>query len=66
MHRPRTFLWPLGLRKTHHQVADMRTLRLGRTFDAIMCMGSTLMYALTTEDVAKVLNTFPFLCGSVA
>jgi len=42
----------------HLEVADMRTLRLGRTFDAITCMGSTLMYALTAQDVEKVLNTF--------
>lgn len=42
----------------HLQVADMRTLRLGRTFDAIMCMGSAFMYALTNADVSRVLNTF--------
>jgi len=40
------------------QVEDMRTARLGRTFDVVMCMGSTLMYALTNQDVEKVLQTF--------
>ena len=40
------------------QVADMRTLRLGRTFDVIMCMGSALIYALTNADVSRVLETF--------
>ena len=39
-------------------VGDMRSVRLGRTFDAIMCMGSAFMYALTNEDVAKTLDTF--------
>jgi len=42
----------------HLEVGDMRTIRLGRTFDVIMCMGSALMYALSNEDVARVLETF--------
>jgi hypothetical protein len=42
----------------HLQVGDMRTLRLGRTFDAIMCMGSTFMYALSNADVQKTIETF--------
>ncbi len=36
----------------------MRSVRLGRTFDAILCMGSALMYALTNEAVAQTLATF--------
>ncbi|MBI3851703.1 MAG: class I SAM-dependent methyltransferase [Verrucomicrobia bacterium] len=40
------------------QVGDMRTIRLGRTFDAILCMGSTFMYALSNADVEKTLETF--------
>ena len=36
---------------------DMRTIRLGRTFNAILCLGSAFMYALTNEDVAAVLAT---------
>ena len=44
--------------KLHLAVGDMRTVRLGRTFDAIVCMGSTLMYAITNEDVTKVMETF--------
>ncbi|MHB0876752.1 MAG: class I SAM-dependent methyltransferase [Anaerolineae bacterium] len=42
----------------HLSVGDMRSLRLGRTFDAITCMGSALMYALTNEDVEKTLAAF--------
>jgi len=42
----------------HLSVGDMRTLRLGRTFDVIMCMGSAFMYALTNMDVARTLETF--------
>lgn len=37
---------------------DMRTVRLGRTFDVVMCMGSALMYALTNADVMATLQTF--------
>lgn len=40
------------------QVGDMRTVRLGRTFDVIMCMGSTLAYAISNENVDRVLQTF--------
>ena len=39
-------------------VGDMRTVRLDRTFDAILCMGSALMYALTDEDIDATLTTF--------
>lgn len=42
----------------HLQVGDMRSFRLGRTFDAIMCMGSAFMYALSNEDVTQTLATF--------
>lgn len=40
------------------EIGDMRTFRLGRTFDAILCMGSTFMYALTNADVQATLETF--------
>jgi len=40
------------------EVGDMRSLRLGRTFDAILCMGSALMYALADRDVRATLQTF--------
>ncbi len=36
----------------------MRSIRLGRTFDVIICMGSGLMYARSDEDVERVLETF--------
>jgi len=39
-------------------VGDMRSIRLNRTFDVILCMGSAFMYALTNEDVESVLRTF--------
>ena len=40
------------------QVGDMRSLRLGRTFDAIVCMGSAFMYTLSNDDVSQTLATF--------
>jgi len=40
------------------QVGDMRTFRLGRSFDAVLCMGSALMYALTNADIDATLETF--------
>ena len=42
----------------HLEVSDMRSVRLGRTFDVIMCMGSGFMYARSREDAAEVLETF--------
>jgi SAM-dependent methyltransferase len=39
-------------------VGDMRSVRLQRTFDAIICMGSAFMYALTNADVDSTLDTF--------
>lgn len=42
----------------HVQVGDMRTIRLGRTFDVVMCMGSAFMYALTDADISQTLATF--------
>jgi len=40
------------------QVGNMRSVRLGRTFDVVMCMGSSFMYALTNDDVERTLKTF--------
>jgi SAM-dependent methyltransferase len=40
------------------QFGDMRSVRLGRTFDTITCLGSVFMYALTNEDVQLTLDTF--------
>lgn len=40
------------------QVGDMRSLRLGQTFDAILGLGWILNYAWTEEDLAKTLETF--------
>jgi len=42
----------------HFQNGDMREVRLKRCFDAILCMGSAFMYALTNEEVDQVLDTF--------
>jgi SAM-dependent methyltransferase len=42
----------------HLQAGDARQVRLGRTFDVIMSMGSAFMYALTEMDVARTLETF--------
>jgi SAM-dependent methyltransferase len=40
------------------QLGDMRSVRLGRTFDVITCLGSVLMYALDNADVQRALETF--------
>jgi SAM-dependent methyltransferase len=40
------------------RVGNMRDIRLGRTFDAVICFGSALLYALTNEDIDKTLATF--------
>lgn len=39
------------------RVADMREFRLGRTFDAIVCVGLCLAYAHTREDLVATLTT---------
>ncbi|WP_414577843.1 class I SAM-dependent methyltransferase [Anabaena sp. CCY 9402-a] len=38
-------------------VGDMRSFRLGRTFDTILALGWVLNYAWTEEDLAKTLET---------
>lgn len=38
-------------------MGDMRSFRLGRTFDAILVLGWVLNYAWTEEDLAKTLET---------
>jgi SAM-dependent methyltransferase len=38
--------------------ADMRTLRLGRTFDVITSFGNALSYALTDADLARTVDTY--------
>jgi SAM-dependent methyltransferase len=43
-------------------VGDMRTVRLRRTFDAVLCFGSALMYNLTNDDVGRALDTFKVHC----
>jgi len=40
-----------------HQ-GDMRTFRLNRDFDAILCMGSTFLYALTNKDIDDTVASF--------
>jgi ubiquinone/menaquinone biosynthesis C-methylase UbiE len=40
------------------QLGDMRSLRLGRTFEAIISLGWVLHYSLTHEDIDKTLQTF--------
>jgi SAM-dependent methyltransferase len=42
----------------HLELADMRSARLGRTFDAIVCLRSVFMYALTNADVELTIDTF--------
>jgi len=40
------------------QVGDMRTVRLGRTFDVVTCFGNAVSYALTDTDLAATAATF--------
>jgi SAM-dependent methyltransferase len=40
------------------RVGDMRTVRLGRTFDAVICLGNALSYLLTDGDLARGIETF--------
>lgn len=44
------------------KVGDMRAFRLRRTFDAVLCLGSALMYAHTDQDVDRTLETFRAHC----
>jgi SAM-dependent methyltransferase len=37
---------------------DMRTVRLGRTFDLVTSVGNVLSYALTDEDLARTAETY--------
>ncbi len=39
-------------------VGDMRSIRLNRTFDVILCFGSALLYALSNEDLDHTFETF--------
>jgi SAM-dependent methyltransferase len=40
------------------QVGDMRTLRLDRTFDLVVCLGNALSYALTDDALMATVRTF--------
>lgn len=40
------------------QQGDIRTLQLGRSFDVIICSGSTLCHLHETEDLKKAFKTF--------
>jgi len=39
-------------------MADVRTARLGRTFDVILCLGNTAAYMLTDHELAALQTTF--------
>ncbi|HEU4366811.1 MAG TPA: class I SAM-dependent methyltransferase [Methylomirabilota bacterium] len=39
-------------------VGDMRTARLGRTFDVVTSLGNALSYALTDADLARTADTY--------
>lgn len=40
------------------QRADMRQLALGRTFDAVLCLGTAFNYLVSMEDVTAALKAF--------
>jgi SAM-dependent methyltransferase len=39
------------------QVGDMRSVRLGRTFDLVTCLGNALSYALGDDDINETIGT---------
>src|SRR5712692_11730402 len=39
-------------------VGDMRTARLGRTFDVVTCLGNALSYMLADADLGEAITTF--------
>ena len=39
-------------------MADVRTVRLGRTFDLILCLGNAAAYMLSEQDLTALLGTF--------
>lgn len=39
-------------------VADMRSLRIGRTFDSLLCLGTAFNYLASSPDVRRGLRTF--------
>jgi SAM-dependent methyltransferase len=40
------------------EVGDMRSLRLGRRFDVVTCLGNAFSYALTDDELAATVTTF--------
>lgn len=40
------------------RVGDMKTVRLGRSFDVVTCFGNALSYAIEDPDLAAVAQTF--------
>jgi SAM-dependent methyltransferase len=42
----------------HVVQGDMRTVRLGRTFDIVTSFGNALSYALTDDDLARTMDTY--------
>src|SRR5262245_6716478 len=45
-------------RSIRFDVGDMRTVRLGRAFDLVTCLGNALSYALTDDDLDATMRTF--------
>lgn len=39
-------------------VGDLRSVRLGRQFDAVLCLGNSLSYQLTDDDLLAAAKTF--------
>jgi len=40
------------------RIGDMRSLRVGRTFDALLCLGTAFNYLASSPDVRRGLRTF--------
>jgi SAM-dependent methyltransferase len=41
-----------------YRVGDMKSFRLGRSFDLVTCLGTTFSYNLTNSDVTRTLTNF--------
>ena len=56
-HKAQTLASDFGLRTPDFVVGDIRTLDLGRTFDAVIAMFAVISYQTTNEDLAAALRT---------
>ena len=56
-HKAQTLALDFGLRTPDFVASDIRTLDLGRTFDAVIAMFAVISYQTTNEDLAAAFRT---------